>query len=386
MEKIKIARIVTVPIVYTHILDLLDFLNESDQFELHLICSEGPLLSELRQRLTKAVFHIVYIPRDIEIMSDVKCLWKLFKLFRKEQFDIIHSHTPKAGLVTALAGFLSRTKHRIHSFTGQVWVNMSGAKKILLSSLDKIIALLNTHNYADSMGQRNFLLEHGIGTPKTLTVIHKGSLGGINVERFDPERLKENIQNLRREVFPGYEGKVLLYLGRVNRDKGLNELKEAFFSLKKKYPLKLLLVGPLETLEDLAFKETVDGLKNDSDVTFINFTTTPELYLGLCDIFCFPSYREGFGTVALEASAMEKAIVASNIYGLSDAVADNETGLLFEVKNSDDLTKKLEKLLSDNDLAIRLGKQGRARVQKDFSNQILTKKLVEDYLKMVQEK
>ncbi len=386
MKKIKIARIVTVPIVYTHILDLLDFLDKNDHFELHLICSEGPFLNELRERLPSAIFHIICIPRDIEIRNDIQCLWELFKIFRREKFDIIHSHTPKAGLVTAIAGFISGTKYRLHSFTGQVWVNMSGPKKTLLKFLDKIIARLNTHNYADSVGQKKFLLEQGIGTPESLTVIHKGSLGGINVGRFNPEKLQSEIQKQREEIFPNYTGRILLYLGRINKDKGLNELKDAFFNLKKKYSLKLLLVGPLETLDDLSFSEVVETLKKDSDVTFVNFTSVPEVYLGLCDIFCFPSYREGFGTVALEASAMEKPIVASNIYGLSDAVADNETGLLFEVKNSNDLTKKLETLLSDENLARKLGQQGRTRVQKDFSNQILTEKLIEDYQRMVEKK
>lgn len=382
-RKIKIARVVTVPIVYTHILDLLYSLESDSRFELHLVCSQGEFLAEMKKRFPRASFHIINIPRNINLVADLRALFYLTRLFLKERFDIVHSHTPKAGLVSAVAGCLARVKFRVHSFTGQVWANATGAKKWLLVNLDKIITILNTYNYADSMGQRSFLLDHGIGNEKNLSVLHKGSLGGINISRFDPLRLQSKSSSLRSELFPNFSGHVLIYLGRLNRDKGLGELQTAFLSLKKKYSLKLLLVGPVETIDDANFKLVINNFVSDSDVVMINFTEVPEVYIGCADIFCFPSYREGFGTVALEASAMEKPIVASNIYGLSDAVIDRETGLLFEVKNAQDLEDKIDILLSRPELATQLGKKGRERVMNDFSDKILTEKLKEDYLKMV---
>lgn len=383
IRKIKIARVVTVPIVYTHILDLLHSLESDPRFELHLVCSQGEFLGEMRRRFPQAFFHIINIPRNINLVADFVSLFYLTRLFLKERFDIVHSHTPKAGLVSAVAGYLARVKFRVHSFTGQVWANTSGAKKWLLVSLDKVITILNTHNYVDSMGQRSFLIGHGIGNEKNLSVLHKGSLGGINISRFDPLRLQSNSSSLRSELFPNFSGQVLIYLGRLNRDKGLGELQTAFLSLKKKHSLRLLLVGPIETMDDVDFKLVIDNFLSDSDVVMVNFTEVPEIYIGCADIFCFPSYREGFGTVALEASAMEKPIVASNIYGLSDAVIDRETGLLFEVKNAQDLEAKIDLLLSRPELATQLGKKGRERVMSDFSDKVLTEKLKEDYLKMV---
>lgn len=383
VRKIKIARVVTVPIVYTHILDLLHSLESDPRFELHLVCSQGEFLGEMRRRFPKAFFHIVNISRNINLVADLVSLFYLTRLFFKERFDIVHSHTPKAGLISAVAGYLARVKFRIHSFTGQVWANTSGAKKWLLVNLDKVITILNTHNYTDSIGQRSFLLGHGIGNERKLSVLHKGSLGGINVNRFDPLKLQSSSISLRGELFPDFSGRVLIYLGRLNRDKGLRELQTAFLSLKKKHSLKLLLVGPAETMDDVEFKLVIDNFLSDSDVVMVNFTEVPEIYIGCADIFCFPSYREGFGTVALEASAMEKPVVASNIYGLSDAVIDRETGLLFEVKNAQDLEAKIDFLLSRPELANQLGKKGRERVMNDFSDKILTEKLKEDYLKMV---
>ncbi|MGZ3790553.1 MAG: glycosyltransferase [Bacteriovorax sp.] len=380
MKKIKIARVVTVPITFLHILNLLDFLSSDERFELHIICGKDYYLDEFRARYPHVTFHIIEIAREINIIQDFKALAQLMFLYLRENFDIVHSHTPKAGVVSALAAFMARIPIRLHTFTGQVWITLTGAKRFLLIALDRLIGLLNTHNYADSLGQKNILLEYKIGKEKGLSVLHKGSFGGINTERFNPDRLKEQIKALRMELFPQFNGKVLIYLGRLNKEKGLQELSVAFFALKKKYSLKLLLVGPQESDENQDFIKLVENLKADSDVISINFTSTPEHYLGIADIFCFPSYREGFGTVALEAASMGIPVVASNIYGLSDAVEDGKTGLLFESKNAGDLMLKLESLITDPELSEKLGAQGRERVKKDFAEQILTQKMVEEYL------
>ena len=168
----------------------------------------------------------------------------------------------------------------------------------------------------------------------------------------------------------------------MNKDKGLQDLREVFLYLKNHFKIKLLLVGPIESLENQDFFELMKFFKAEPDVTYVEFTSTPELYLGLADIFCFPSMREGFGTVALEASAMELPVVARNVYGLSDAVADGESGLLFDSNISGDFEVKLEKLLASPELAQRLGKQGRARVLRDFSEQLLTEKMIGEYLRL----
>lgn len=380
--KIKIARVVTVPFVFTHILDLLETLSRDPHFELHIICSDGPYLAELKRRNPTAIFHTVIIAREINLVSDLKSLFNLTKLYRKEKFTIVHSHSPKAGLVSAMAGFLAGIKIRLHTFTGQVWVNLKGPKKWLLKGLDKLISSLNTHNYTDSFGQLDFLIANGIGSKETLSVIHKGSFGGVSVERFNSDKLTSRLKAAREELFPRYSGKILLYLGRINEDKGIKELAEAFYLLKQKYEVKLLLVGPLESLNRPQFLKIIENLKEDKDVVFVNFTNEPEIYMGIADIFCFPSYREGFGTVALEASSMGKPVVASNIYGLSEAVVDKETGLLFEMKNTQDLVSKVSWLLSDETYAKKLGLNGRNRVEEFFSDKILTQKMIDAYIEL----
>ena len=380
MKKIKIARLVTIPISYVHIINLLETLDSDPRFELHIVCSQGDFLEQMLKRLPNAKFYFIEIPREIDLIGDLRALIQLTWLFAKEKFDIVHSHTPKAGVTTTLAGFIARTPIRLHTFTGQVWATLKGPKRWLLIFLDRMIGHLNTHNYADSTGQKNLLNQFHIGTPENLSVLHKGSYGGINADRFNKTKLLPEISALKNKIFPNFDGKVLLYLGRMNKDKGLADLKEAFLNLKKQFNIKLLLVGPVESLENPIFYELMNFFKTNSDITYIEFTSTPELYLGMADIFCFPSLREGFGTVALEASAMELPVVARNVYGLSDAVADNESGLLFDSNIPEDFAQKLEKLLSSPELAKRLGHQGRERVLRDFSEQLLTEKMIQEYL------
>ncbi len=379
MKKIKIARIVTAPITYVHILNLLDSIHRSDIYELHFVCSRGDFLSHLKKSFPKARFHELEIARDINLVSDLQSLLKLFLLFKKEKFEIIHSNTPKAGLLSSIAGALSGIPIRLHTFTGQVWATSHGMRKLLLKFLDKFIIRFNTMSYADSHSQKDFLIEEGLSKESNLHVLHKGSLGGIDVGRFNKERLSHECSLEREKLFPNFKGKILIYLGRINKDKGILDLLQVFHELKSQFPVKLLIVGPLETKGDVNFNLLIEKAKSDYDIKFISFTSTPEVYLGFSDIFCFPSYREGFGTVALEAQALELPVVASNIYGLSDAVVNNETGLLFEARNQKDFRDKLVQLLSDESLAFSLGKEGRMRVERDFDQVILTKAMMSEY-------
>lgn len=384
MKKIKIARIVTVPFTFISLLGLLDELSADERFELHIISGHDPFEDILKKRYTTVQFHFINIPRKVEFGNDIKAFIQLYKLFSKVKFDIVHSHTPKAGILTAAAGFMARIPVRLHTFTGQVWVEYRGKKRAFFKFLDNFICFFNTHNYVDSLSQRVFLLDNNIGSPKKMSVLHKGSIAGINMNKFDPEKSHEAALSLRSKFFPDFKGNVILYLGRINNDKGLLELGKAYYQLKKNYPLKLLIVGPEEKvsaeLETLLIK-----LRNDSDVHFVGFVSNAEEFYGACDIFCLPSYREGCPTSILEASAMKKPVVVSNIYGISDIVIDKQTALVFKVKDEIDLAEKLESLLVNEELKNELGKNGREFVCKDFTEKMLTKIMRDEYLKFMEQ-
>lgn len=379
MKKIKIARIVTVPFTFISLLGLLDFLDKDERFEVHIISGKDTFEDILKRRYPHFIFHSLNIPRKINLLDDCLALVKLCWLFSRERFDIVHSHTPKAGILAALAGFITFRPIRLHTFTGQVWVDYKGNKRRFFKFLDNFICKLNTLNYVDSLTQRQYLLDSHIGSPEKLLVLHKGSLAGINIRKFDPERVRESANSLRNTLFPGFDGKIILYLGRINNDKGLIELGTAFFELKEKYNLKLLIVGPEEIMAP-ELQILIDRLKKDTDTHFIGFVSNAEEYYGACDIFCLPSYREGCPASILEASAMKLPVVASNIYGISDIALDAQTALLFEVRNKNDLRDKLEIVISNNDLSEKLGKRGREFVCNDFAETILTEKMVNEYL------
>lgn len=380
MKKIKIARIVTVPFTFISLLGLLDSLSADEYFELHIISGHDPFEQVLRDRYPMVKYHSINISRKVELINDLKAILQLMKLFLSERFTIVHSHTPKAGVLSAVAGFLTRIPVRMHTFTGQVWVEYEGKKRSFFKFLDNLICLLNTHNYVDSPSQRLFLLDNGIGVPEKMSVLHKGSIAGVNMEKFDPERVKEASKKLRDKMFPGFQGKVILYLGRINNDKGLLELGYAFFELKKQHEIKLLIVGPEEKVSP-EMEDMLKKIKADPDVQFVGFVSNVEEFYSACDIFCLPSYREGCPTSILEASAMIKPVVASDIYGISDIAIDGETALVFKVKNKIDLTDKLNKVLSDEKLAADLGNGGRQFVLRDFTEKLLTKIMRDEYLK-----
>ena len=385
MKKIKIVRIVTIPFALISLLGLFDFLCNDESFEVHIISDKGPFLDVLKSRYPHFKFHTINISRKVNPINDLRALINLSKIFLEEKFDIVHSLTPKAGILSGLAGFLTLTPIRLHTFTGQVWVDYKGFKRLFFKSIDNFICILNTQNFVDSPSQRQYLLDNHVGSSDKLIVLHKGSIAGINIEKFNPRNVKVRSKALRESLFPGFDGKIILYLGRINNDKGLKELGTAFFELKKKYKLKLLVVGPEEPVS-LEISLILNKLKKDKDASFIGFVSKTEDYYGASDIYCLPSYREGCPTSILEASAMEKPIVASNIYGISDITIDKQTALLFEPRNAKDLEFKLEALIINDEFSKKLGLAGRQYVCEDFAERILTEKMIAEYLRFMQKR
>lgn len=377
--KIKLARIVASPASFISLTTLITELSKNDQFELHLISDDGPYLEIAKRKFPNVQFHVIKIARNIELKKDLSALFQMTKLFWNQGFDIVHSHTPKAGLITALAGLLSFRKKRIHTFTGQVWVDYVGFKRAFFKGIDKFICMMNTFCYVDGHGQKKFLISNHIGSEATLKVVMKGSLSGLDTERFNPAKEVLKGKEIRTFNFPGFDGQVILFLGRINQDKGIRELLEAFNFLQSKYPIRLLMVGPREPMpQDLDSLFT--KMCKDQSVIHIDFVTNVEDYYSAADIYCLPTYREGCPVTILEASAMEKPVVASRIYGVSDTVIENETALLFEVKNTADLTAKLEKVILDKNLSKLLGQNGRTFVVKNFKSEDLARELIENYI------
>ncbi len=333
-----------------------------------LVTSPGTELERLPAHPNLAI-HTFEIRRDISLHADWRALWRLIRLFRGCRPDIVHSTTPKAGLLAAVAAWVARVPVRLHTFTGQSWLGLQGPKRWLARQADRVIGRLNTMCYADSPSQCRFLVEEGLLPGKRIATIGHGSLAGVDIERFSSDRLGPQLRSrVRAKLNIGTETPVLLFIGRIARDKGIRELLDAAQQLHADgIDLCLLLVGPMD--DEAGGKGTVNRAEFDGlpFLRYIGYTPTPEHYLCAADVFCLPSYREGFGTTVIEAAAMGLPTVGTRINGLIDAVVDGETGLLVEPMNARVLADALRILLTMPELRKHLGIRARERVVRLFA-------------------
>jgi len=318
------------------------------------------------------------IVRKIDGLRDIKALWFLFRFLRKKQFNAIHTITPKAAFIGMLASWAAGVPIRTHSFTGQVWANKKGLKRVVLKFFDKVTSILATDLLIDSPSQKDFLIKEGVVSNLNSDVLGSGSICGVNVDRFSQnERVKSEI---RDELRTSVDAIVCLYLGRLNRDKGVLDLARAFAQVSDKHPLaELWVVGPDES--DCYSEMQVLLGKAANSVKRIGFTSTPERYMQAADLFCLPSYREGFGSSVIEAAACGVPALASSIYGLTDAVVEGQTGWMHNAGDVQDLAEKLDYLLAaPAELALK-GEAAREYVENYFAEEIVTDAMLQFYQK-----
>ena len=324
----------------------------------------------------------VNIARAVLLLKDLLALMRLFKIFKDERFDAVHSITPKAGLLSMLAALAAGVPIRIHTFTGQVWANKSGVVRWGLKALDKLIAKCATGLLTDSFSQRLFLINEKIVQKEKIIVLGNGSVSGVDVERFKlnpAARLR-----IRSGLAIPEHAIICLYLGRLNSDKGVQDLAAAFASFAANTPYAhLLVVGPDEGGMSEVLQKTL--INCSKQYHRIGFTNKPEDYMAAADIFCLPSYREGFGSVLIEAAAAGVPALASNIYGITDAVVNGQTGMLHEPKNVTQITEYLQKLIDDHALRQAMSVQGMARAKELFATQVLVNAMRDYYAPLLRE-
>lgn len=324
----------------------------------------------------------VGIERAILPWQDLLALMALYKSFVVNKPDAVHTITPKAGLLGMVAAWLARVPVRVHSFTGQVWVTRRGPMRWLLKAADKCIAALATDVLVDSPSQRAFLIAQGVVSPERSTVLGAGSICGVNTQRFFPSA--DVRQAVRAELGTPTDALVCLYLGRLNRDKGVLDLASAFGQVARAHPLaELWVVGP----DEANWFEQMQALMGDANrqVKRVGFTPEPERFMQAADLFCLPSYREGFGSSVIEAAACGVPALASRIYGLTDAVKEGQTGWMHEAGDVQDLAQQLNTLLANPaDLAAK-GQAARQYAQTVFAEEAITEAMVQFYKKRLNE-
>lgn len=347
----------------------------SEMYEVVVVANTDDT-SSLRRLNLNAELLPVPVPRNLDLWRDARALVSLYSLFRKQKFALVHSVTPKAGLLSMAAGKLAGIPNRIHTFTGQVWVTRSGLMRCLLKSADKLIALCATRVLVDSKSQLEFLVGENVVDMQKAQVLANGSISGVDTSRFRPDA--EARRRVREELSTPEAASVFLFVGRLNLDKGVLDLAKAFAQISPRNPSAyLLFVGPDEGGMEARIR-TLCSLSG-GHLHFVGPTRIPEQYLAAADVLCLPSYREGFGSVVIEAAAVGIPAIASRIYGLIDAVQDGITGCLHQPGNVDELAAAMESLSANRPLRERLGMQARMRANQDFAVQTLTAALLAFY-------
>ena len=318
----------------------------------------------------------VRIERPINPLRDLVALIRLHALFRRESFDAVHSVTPKAGLLAMTAAALAGVPVRTHTFTGQVWATRQGLMRTLLRAIDRHTAQSATYVLADSRSQLEFLIAEGVVARSKADVLANGSISGVDSSRFAPS--PEARARLRAEHGFGPDAVVFLYLGRLSRDKGVADLAQAFVDAAASRPeIHLMIVGPDEDGVQAEIEDVTAPVRER--VHFIGFTPAPETFMAAADVFCLPSYREGFGSVVIEAAAVGIPAIASRIYGVVDAVEDGMSGMLHDPRDVAGIRVHLEALADHSDERRRLGRQARQRALDRFGTERVVAALVNYY-------
>ena len=345
-----------------------------EDYKVYYVCNEP---DESKILVSHDGYRCVDIHRSISLVNDLKAVLTLYKYFKAEKFDIVHSVTPKAGLVTAIAGWLARVPRRIHIFTGQVWATKKGFMRTMLKWLDKLIAMLNTNLLVDGEGQRQFLIHEGVLKDANSCVLANGSITGVELDKFVTS---DDIRLCERNKFGFTEDDVVyVFLGRLNHDKGIGEIYSAFDKLVSEYGnAKLILYGS----DEEGYDQQVEGysnIKRGENYFYPGRTSQPFEALQVADVFVIPTWREGFGMSIIEAQGLGLPVITSDAYGVVDASVEGETGLRCKVGDVDSLYESMVVYHNNPVMRKEHGLAGRKRVEELFDNKVVTQAWVEYY-------
>lgn len=351
-------------------------------YEVHLVANFPSEESKQEYNELGVICHNAPIERPISIVNDLKALFALYRIFMREGFDSTHSVTPKAGLLTSVASWMAGVKVRIHIFTGQVWATRKGVMRSVLKMMDKLIALFDNHILVDGESQRQFLIKEGVIKAKNSQVLANGSISGVKLERFV---ISDEVRQAEREKWGFKDDDVVyIFLGRLNHDKGIGELYEAFNKLVMECPKsKLLLYGTDEEAYEAKAAAYVN-LKRDENFFYPGLTRKPFDALQGGDVFVLPTWREGFGSSVIEAQALGLPVITSDAYGVVDASVPNVTGLRCKVDDPEGLYECMKHYYEHPELRKKHGEAGRKRVFELFDCNVVTEAWVRYYEEIIQ--
>ena len=377
MKKIKLIRTSTVPgSLNTFCKGLLRELQEQEGYEVVAVSSPGDAMREIEER---EGVRTVSVPmeRRISPLNDLKSLWRLIRVFRKEKPAIVHSITPKAGLLSMMAAWVARVPVRLHTFTGLVFPTATGLTQKILILTDRITCACATHIVPEGEGVKNDLINYRI-TRKPLKVLGHGNVRGIDLDYYNPElpEVQADAAKIRK---PGVF--TFVFVGRLVGDKGINELVEAFERLNTEYPeTRLLLVGRQEPELDPLKPETIAKIDHHKNIEAVGQQSDVRPWLASADALVFPSYREGFPNVVIEAGAMGLPSIVTDINGSREIIIEGRNGTIVPPRDAESLKKAMRSFVTSQELTDRLSADARELTASRFE-QGYVRQCLEDYYK-----
>jgi glycosyltransferase involved in cell wall biosynthesis len=381
-DKPRLLRITTAPISLKLLLRGQFTFFQQQGFEVLTVSANG---SEVKDIVAEGVPHqVVPMTRMITPIQDLISLWQLIRVIRKFKPDIVHTHTPKAGLLGMMAAWMCRVPARMHTVAGLPLMEAKGLKRSVLIMTERITCSCATHVYPNSRGLLHYMREELSIVNCPLSIIGKGSSNGIDSKYFSrTPALMDTAHELRRRFqIPG-DATVFCFAGRIVKDKGIVELVEAFKKLSSSADVRLMLVGSFEQELDPLPAETMHYLQHDSRVIMAGFRQDVRPWLMAADVFVFPSYREGFPNVVMQAACLEVPCIVSDINGCNEIIEDRVSGLIVPAKNENALRDAMLQLAAEKELRTSYAAKARKFVTENFDQQFVWGELLKEYFSKV---
>ena len=378
----KLIRITTVPISFFGLLKgQLRFMKQ--HYLVIGVTSPGNLVQDVINH-EHVPFYTIEMTRTISPIKDLMAVFKLYRLFKKEKPFIVHTHTPKAGTVGMFAAKLAGVPHRLHTIAGLPLMETSGPKRKLLNVVECITYRCATKIYPNSYGLKKIILENNFTNESKLKVLGNGSSNGIDTNYYNDENISsDNIIQLKNELKIIESDFVFVFVGRLVGDKGVNELINAFDRINKEISeTKLLLVGPFEDELDALSSSSMEVINKNKNIICTGFVKDVRNYFSISDCLVFPSYREGFPNVVMQAGSMGLPSIVSDINGCNEIIINGINGTIIPVKDEEAVYEEMKKYVMDPAMVNKMKSEARQMICNRFEQQLIWNAILAEYQKL----
>ncbi len=353
-------------------------------YEVVGICADGPRVQNVRDQGVRVI--TVPLTRGLTPFHDIKCLWMLYRIFKREKFDLIHYSTSKASFLASIAGTMARYPVLLYTLRGLIHTGFKGIKRYIIKSCDKIAFYLADYIIAISPSLVKEAREEKMTRSKQLHVIGIGSSKGVNLNKFQlTDEMNKQARVVRQQLGISEKDVVAGYAGRFSIEKGLCELVETFADISSSNNrVHLMLVGEQDPRVPLP-EDIFNEMKRNDRIHIIDFAENIEVYFAAMDIVVLPTYRDGFGNILIEASAMAKPVIGTDVPGCRDALIDGVTGLQIKARNNETLREALTELIKDPKKRNKMGQAGRKWIEENFDRKKIWNSLFAIYEKLINE-